>query len=600
MSSNILVSVAWPYANSLIHVGNITGSYLPADIFARFQRLRGNNVLMVSGSDSHGTPVTVRADADGTTPLDIYKQFHKGFLELFQKLGLTYDLYTSTHTENHFKVSQSIFLALAENGYLYTDRQPQWYSPTQERFLPDRYIEGTCYICAYTNARGDQCDNCGNLLDATELIDPRSKIDGSTPELKETEHYYLDFGKLQPEIVDFLRQREDYWRPNVIRQSLGQILADELRGRAITRDLDWGIPVPIEGWEGKRLYVWFEAVIGYLSASIEWAQINGQPQAWHDWWYDSQARSYYFIGKDNIPFHAVFWPGQLIGAGDWFSRIFEEREGSPLNLPYDVPANEFMNLESQKISGSRNWAVWGLDFLNRYDPDSLRYYLTANMPERRDTDWDWGDFLNRNNNELVATWGNLANRVLSFADKHWDGKIPSPGELRPADREIIKTVESGFQSVAEYIEAVQLRAGLSEAMRLAAEVNKYLDQSAPWFEIKSDKFAASTTIFTALKAVDSLKILFAPFLPFSSERLHTYLGYDSPLFGEQYVDTIQDELGEHEVLRYNPDKASGRWEHSRLQSGQALIDPKPNLRKLDDSIVETERSRLGIPEGLQE
>ena len=600
MSSNILVSVAWPYANSLIHVGNLTGSYLPADIFARLQRLRGNNVLMVSGSDSHGTPVTVRADADGTTPLDVYTQFHKGFLELFQKLGLTYDLFTSTHTENHFKVSQSIFLALAKNGYLYTDRQPQWYSPTQKRFLPDRYIEGTCYICGYANARGDQCDNCGNVLEATELIDPRSKIDGSTPELKDTEHYYLDFGKLQPDIVKFLRQREDYLRPNVVRQSLGQILADELHGRAITRDLDWGIPVPIEGWEAKRLYVWFEAVIGYLSASIEWAQINDQPQAWHDWWYESQARSYYFIGKDNIPFHAVFWPGQLIGTGDWFSRIFEEREGSPLNLPYDVPANEFMNLEGQKISGSRNWAVWGLDFLSRYDPDSLRYYLTANMPERRDTDWDWGDFLNRNNNELVATWGNLANRVLSFADKHWDGKVPSPGKLRPADQEIINTVESGFQTVAEHIESVQLRSGLSEAMRLAAEVNKYLDQSAPWFEIKSDKSAAATTIFTALKAVDSLKIMFSPFLPFSSERLHSYLGYDSPLFGEQYVETILDDLGEHEVLRYKSDKATGRWEPSRLQSGQDLRDPKPLFRKLDDSIVESERSRLGVPGGLQE
>jgi methionyl-tRNA synthetase len=596
MSSNILVSVAWPYANSLIHVGNITGSYLPADIFARFQRLRGNNVLMVSGSDSHGTPVTVRADADGTSPLEVYTQYHKGFLELFQKLGLTYDLFTSTHTENHFKVSQSIFSALAKNGYLYTDRQPQWYSPTQKRFLPDRYVEGTCYICGYTNARGDQCDNCGNILDAAELIEPRSKIDGSTPELKETEHYYLDFGKLQPDIVDFLRQREDYWRPNVIRQSLGQILADKLHGRAITRDLDWGIPVPIEGWEGKRLYVWFEAVIGYLSASIEWAQLEDKPEAWHDWWYDPQARSYYFIGKDNIPFHAVFWPGQLIGAGEWFSRIFEEREGAPLNLPHDVPANEFMNLERQKISGSRNWAVWGLDFLSRYDPDALRYYLTANMPESRDTDWDWGDFLNRNNNELVATWGNLANRVISFANKNWEGVIPTPGELRPADKEIISSVEMGYQSVAEHIDAVRLRSGLSEAMRLAAEVNKYLDQSAPWFEIKSNKTAAGTTIFTALKAVDSLKILFSPFLPFSSERLHSYLGYESPLFGEQYFETIQDDLGEHEVLKYRLGKSSGRWEPSRLEPGQALRDPKPLFRKLDESIVESERARLGVPE----
>jgi methionyl-tRNA synthetase len=593
MPSNILVSVAWPYANSLIHVGNITGSYLPADIFARYQRLAGNRVLMVSGSDSHGTPVTVRADADGTTPLDVYSQFHLGFLELFQRLGLTYDLFTSTHTENHFKVSQSIFLALDQNGYLYTDKQKQWYSPTQNRFLPDRYIEGICYVCGYESARGDQCDNCGTLLEATSLIDPRSKIDGSTPELKETEHYYIDLGKLQPGIVEFLRQREDYWRPNVLRQSLGQILADNLHGRAITRDLDWGIPVPIEGWDEKRLYVWFEAVIGYLSASIEWAQLSDQAQVWHDWWYDPEARSYYFIGKDNIPFHAVIWPGQLIGAGKWFAKIFEEQEGDPLNLPYNIPANEFMNLESDKISGSRNWAVWGLDFLYRYDPDTLRYYLTANMPESKDTDWDWQDFLNRNNNELVATWGNLANRVLSFAYKHWDGEVPTPGKLRPADLEIIETVEKGFQSIGDHIEAVRLRAGLIEAMRLAAEVNKYLDQAAPWFEIKTDKAAAGTSIFTALKAIDSLKVLLSPFLPHSSEQLHKYLGYDEPLFGEQYTETIADSLGDHQVLRYNPVGASGRWEPSQLLAGKKLSKPGPLFRKLEDEIVTAERARLG-------
>ena len=593
MPRNILVSVAWPYANSLIHVGNITGSYLPADIFARYQRLAGNRVLMVSGSDSHGTPVTVRADAEGTTPLEIYTKFHLGFLELFQRLGLTYDLFTSTHTENHFKVSQAIFQALEKNGYLYTDKQKQWYSPTQNRFLPDRYIEGTCYVCGYENARGDQCDNCGTLLEATSLINPRSKIDGSTPELKETEHYYIDLGKLQPDIVEFLRQREDYWRPNVIRQSLGQILADDLHGRAITRDLDWGIPLPIEGWDEKRLYVWFEAVIGYLSASIEWAQLSDQTEAWHEWWYDNEARSYYFIGKDNIPFHAVIWPGQLIGAGEWFTKIFEEQDGEPLILPYDVPANEFMNLEGDKISGSRNWAVWGLDFLDRYDPDTLRYYLTDNMPESKDTFWDWQDFLNRNNNELVATWGNLANRVLSFAYKHWDGEVPAPGELRPADQEIINTVEGGFQTIADHIDGVRLRAGLIEAMRLAAEVNKYLDQAAPWFEIKSDKSAAGTSIYTALKAIDSLKILLSPFLPHSSEQLHTYLGYEGSLFGEQYTETITDNLGDHEVLRYNPADASGTWEPSQLPAGQKLRKPAPLFRKLEDEIVASERARLG-------
>jgi len=458
MSESILVAVAWPYANSLIHVGNLTGSYLPADIFSRYHRLKGNRVLMVSGSDAHGTPVAVRADAENTTPVAVYQKYHTGFIELFQKLGLTYDLFTSTHTTNHYEVAQTIFKALLNNGYLYSESQQQWYAATQNRFLPDRYVEGTCYICGYTNARGDQCDNCGNLLDATQIIEPRSKIDGSTPILEETEHYYLDLAKLENQIVEFLRARQSYWRANVLRQSLGQIEANGLRGRAITRDLDWGIPVPVEGWQGKCLYVWFEAVIGYLSAAIEWSKLTGQPQEWKCWWTETGAKSYYFIGKDNIPFHAVIWPGQLIGVGDWFVKLYTGEENVYLTLPYDVPANEFMNLEGEKISGSRNWAVWGLDFLSRYDPDPLRYYLTINMPESRDTDWDWGDFLRRNNDELVATWGNLANRVLSFAYKHWDGRVPQAGELRPDDEAILAEVEGGFNLVGENFEAVRLRA----------------------------------------------------------------------------------------------------------------------------------------------
>ncbi len=592
-NKNVLVAAAWPYANSQIHVGNVTGSYLPADIFARYQRLAGNQVIFVSGSDAHGTPVTVRADADGTTPAEVYQRFHTGFLELFQKLGLTYDLYTSTHTENHFKVSQTIFLALQKNGYLFTEKQKQWYSSAQRRFLPDRYVEGTCYICGYNNARGDQCDNCGSLLDATQLINPRSKIDGSTPELRETEHFYLDLGKLQPFILDFLRSKEGYWRPNVMRQSLGQIQAANLHGRAITRDLDWGIPVPVDGWEGKCLYVWFEAVIGYLSASVEWAKIIGDPQTWHDWWHNPDSRSYYFIGKDNIPFHAVIWPGQLYGAGEAFGQLFEAEDGTCLNLPYDVPANEFMNLEGQKISGSRNWAVWALDFLTRYDPDPLRYYLTVNMPENRDTDWDWTGFLNSNNGELVATWGNLANRVLSFAYKHWDGQVPAPGELSPQDQELLTVVNGGFETVGEHLEAVRLRSGLAEAMRLASEVNKYLDVAAPWFAIKTGKQAAATSIYTALRAIDSLKVMLAPFLPFTCERLHAYLGYQQPLFGEQAVETCSDALGEHTVLRYLPGKSAGRWEPSQLEAGQALQQPAPLFKKLDEGIVEQERARLG-------
>ncbi len=596
-NQHVLVAVAWPYASAEIHVGNITGSYLPADIFARYHRLAGNHVLMVSGSDSHGTPVTVRADEEGSTPLEVYKRFHNEFLELFQDVGLTYDLFTTTHTQNHFKVSQMIFLSLKNAGYLYTQTEKQWYSEAQDRFLPDRYVEGTCYICGYEKARGDQCDNCGNMLDARELKDPRSKMDGSTPVLKETEHYYIDLSKLEDQVVTFLENREDYWRSNVVRQSLGWIRSEGLRGRPITRDLGWGIPVPIEGWEHKSLYVWFEAVIGYLSAPIEWSAITGDEDAWHDWWYNPDARAYYFIGKDNIPFHAIMWPAQLAGAGQWFGKLFEERDGTQLTLPYDVPANEFMNMEGRKISGSANWGVWALDYLTRYDPDPLRYYLTVNMPETRDSDWDWDEYHARNNNELVANWGNLANRVLSFAHKNWDGIVPDPGELREVDKDILAVIEEGFETVGSLIEAVKLRAALSEAMRLAQQVNIFLDQTAPWFEIKSDKQQAAKTIYTAMRCIDSLKVIFAPFLPFTSEKLHQYLGYSDPLFGEQVVETHQDNLGEHSALRYVPDGASGSWEPSQLEPRKAFKKPEPLFRKLDKSIVEEERARLGTPRG---
>ncbi len=595
MSDAVLVAVAWPYANAEIHVGNLTGSYLPADIFARYQRLRGRKVLMVSGSDAHGTPITVRADAEDTTPLEVYQRFHTGFIDLFQQLGLTYDLFTSTHTANHFDVSQKIFLSLKENGYLYTAREFQWFAPSLNRFLPDRYVEGTCYICGYTNARSDQCDRCGNLLDPQQLIEPRSRIDNSTPELRETEHYYLDLGKLQDEVVAFLKDRESYWRSNVLRQSLGQMLSQGLHGRAITRDLDWGIPVPIEGWQGKCLYVWFEAVIGYLSATIEWSNLNEDQDAWRAWWNDPQARSYYFIGKDNIPFHAIIWPAQLLGTGKTFNELYGSQPAEPLVLPYDVPANEFMNLEGQKISGSRNWAVWARDFLTRYDPDPLRYYLTVTMPESKDTDWDWEDFYKRNNDELVATWGNLANRVLAFTYKNFDGKIPEPGELTDNDRELLKAVEDGFETVAQEFEAVRLRAALGEAMRLAGEVNRYLDQTAPWLAIKKDRQAAARSVYVALRAINSLNILLAPFLPFSSEKLHSFLGYDQPLFGTQSTATVQDALSEHTVLRYNNAGASGRWEPSQLKAGQVLKQPQPLFKKLDVKIIEEERSRLGKP-----
>lgn len=598
MGKPVLIAVAWPYASARIHVGNITGAYLPADILARYHRLRGRDVLMVSGSDSHGTPVTVRADEEGKTPEQVYKAYHAEFIDLFRQLGLTYDLFTSTHTQNHFDVASKLFLSLKENGYLYAEASLQWYSPEQERFLPDRYVEGTCYFCGKPGARSDQCDHCGHLLEAEKLIEPKSKIDGSTPELRETTHFYLDLEQLQTRVAEFLRERQDYWRPNVIRQSLGQIETDGLHGRPITRDLSWGVPVPVEGWEDKCMYVWFEAVIGYLSAVIEWGLLNDRPDVWRHWWTNPDSRTIYCIGKDNIPFHAIIWPAELIGVGEAFDARMGSDDPQPLVLPYDVPANEFMNLEGRKISGSKNWAVWGSDFLERYDPDPLRYYLTVNMPENRDSDWDWEEFYQRNNNELVATWGNLANRVLSFAYKHWEGVIPDPGELRPQDLSLLDTIRGGFQSVGELLEGVKLRAAIQEAMRLASEVNKYLDTAAPWFEIKSDRQEAARTIYTAMQAIDWIKLLFAPFLPFSSQMLHTFFGYQHPIFGQLSTQEVKDGLSTHTVMRYDPEDAlSGTgvdlWQPTELEAGRTFQQPAPIFKKLDEKIVAEERARLG-------
>jgi methionyl-tRNA synthetase len=612
MPENILISIAWPYANAEIHVGNITGSHLPGDIAARYHRLKGNKVLMVSGTDSHGTPVTLRADAEGRPVEEVYKRFHEGFLELFQGYGITYDLFTTTHTENHFKVSQAIFLALKENGYMFTQTSKQWYSPSAEKFLPDRYVEGTCYICGYEGARSDQCDNCGNVLEPEKLINPKAKTGDGALELRETEHFYLDLSKLEPNVKQFLRERADHMRDTVLGESLRKIEAEGLKPRPITRDLDWGIPVPVEGWEGKCLYVWFEAVIGYLSAAIEWSKLGPEPEAWREWWTDPEARQFYFIGKDNIFFHASLWPAQLMGAGAEFIKIFDPsaENPEPLNVPYDVPANQFMNLEGQKISGSRNWAVWGRDALTRYDPDALRYYLTANMPELKDSDWDWAEFVARNNNELVANWGNLANRVLSFCYKHWEGHVPDVAfsALRPADLELLETIEKGFDSVGALYDGVKLRAALSEALRLATIVNQYLDTMAPWKQVKEDKAEAGKTIYTALKAIDSLKVMFAPVLPFTSEKLHGFFGYETPLFGEGYVEEISDSLGTHTGLKYRPPSSlSGglrreasksaveglHWKPSELKPGHKLNQPSPLFKKLDESVVEEERARLG-------
>jgi methionyl-tRNA synthetase len=587
MPEYIHVSVAWPYANGDMHAGHLAGAYLPADIFARYHRLKGNYVMMVSGSDAHGTPITVEADRLNLSPREVFEHYHRRFLETQQRIGISYDLFTHTDTENHHRVAQDVFLKLLEGGYLFRQTQRLLYSETEQRFLPDRYVEGTCPVCGYEQARGDQCDNCGSLLDATDLINPRSKIDGSTPVIRETEHYFFDLPAFSERLVEYLSHNKDHWRPAVLNVSRNK--AKELLPRPITRDIAWGIPVPLEGWETKRMYVWFEAVMGYLTASIEWAKNTGQPDAWKRWWYNPDAKLYNFIGKDNIEFHTIIWPAELMG----IDGLYAEGDGIPISLPYDVPANEFMNIEGQQFSKSRNWAIWLPDILDRYDPDAIRYYVAMTMPETRDSDWSWDGFVTRNNTELLAAWGNLVNRVLKFAVKHFEGRVPEPGELRDIDREILEKVEGGFERIGGLLEAVRLRDALSETMALAREVNGYLDR-APWFKvIKDDRQAAATTIYTALRCIDNLKTLFAPFLPFSSQRVHEFLGYDGRLFGEILIQTFHETERSHPALTYDATGAIGRWEPSALPAGQALREPEALFRKLEPELIDAERARLG-------
>jgi methionyl-tRNA synthetase len=464
------------------------------------------------------------------------------------------------------------------------------YSPSTSRFLPDRYVEGTCPNCGYIRARGDQCDNCNTLFEsASELIDPHSKTDDSQLELRDTEHYFLDLGKLASEgLAEWIADDKEHWRPQVINFARNMVLGEGLHGRAITRDMEWGIPVPVEGWEGKVLYVWFEAVIGYLSASIEWSKNIGQPDMWKNWWYEPDARTSYFVGKDNIPFHAIIWPAELLGLG----RLYETDENKVLNLPYDVPANEFMNMEGRKISGSQNWGVWMLDALERHDPDQLRYYLTATMPETRDSDWSWEGYVERNNSELVANWGNLVNRVLNMTQRYFDGRVPNPGTQSEKDLALLESLEGGFSTVGNLYDSCRFRSALQETLNLSTLVNQYLEDTSPWMAIQSDPEAVERSLYTAIQALSALKILIAPILPFSSQVLHEMLGEHGNLFGEQKVVTYDEDSQSHLALTYDGSKAIGQWKHSLIPAGRRLPKPSPLFKKLDTSVADEELRRL--------
>ena len=506
----VLVAVAWPYASGSRHLGHLAGAYLPADIYARHQRLVGNRVLMVSGSDVHGTPITVRADAEGVTPRDIADRYHAEFVADWDRLGISWDLYTSTGTENHAAVTHDLFLRLLENGHIDRRTSDQYYDAEAGRFLPDRYIEGTCPHCHYAEARGDQCEDCGRTLDPEELVDPRSKITGGTPEVRQTEHFYLRLSDFSEALGAWLDGRQG-WRRHVLNFSKGWV-EDGLHDRAITRDLDWGVDVPVDDLgPGKRIYVWFEAVIGYLSASKEWAQVQGDPEAWRDWWEGDEARSVYFIGKDNIPFHTIIWPGMLLGYGG-------------LNLPTDVPANQYVTFKGGKASASRGVGLTIGEGLDLFQADALRYALAASLPEQSDTDLSIDEIARRINEELVATWGNLVNRVLSMVYSTCGGVVPAVGGRTADDLAVLATVDGALDVVTELIERVELRAALRTGMDAAATVNAYLNATEPWKLARSDPERAQAVLGTALAAVAGVRVALSPYLPFSTTALDDELG----------------------------------------------------------------------------
>ena len=552
MSEHVFIGVAWPYANGSLHLGQIAGAYLPADIFARYHRLKGNKVLMVSGSDQHGTPITLRAEQEGKSPQEIVSRYHQEFLDCWQKLGISYDLFTTTGTPNHAQVAHDIFLGLLDKGYMYKDAVAQAYCPRCQRFLPDRYVEGTCPYCHFPQARGDQCDECGRTLNPSDLVDLRCRLCSTVPRFEVSEHFFLRLSAFEDRLKAWVEE-QTHWRHNVLNFTLG-ILKGGLKDRAITRDIEWGVTVPQAGFERKRIYVWFEAVIGYLSASKEWAINNGDRAAWQPFW-GNGAKSFYFIGKDNIPFHTLIWPAMLMGYGDH-------------NLPYDVPANEFLTIEGKRLSTSRNWAVWLPDYLERYAPDPLRYALSINMPETADTDFSWREFVRRNNDELVATYGNLAHRVLTFAHRNFAGVVPAPGELDSHSQELLGKAQTALDNVDRLLYGCHFRESLRGAMSLAQEANRYLDDKAPWKTIKEESQASATAIYVVLSVLSALKTILYPFLPFSSQELHNLLGFDGKI------------------------EASG-WRIQSVPSGQKLPPPQPLFDKLDESIVDEESSRLG-------
>jgi methionyl-tRNA synthetase len=598
--SRILSAVAWPYANGPRHIGHVAGFGVPSDVYSRYMRMAGHDVLMVSGTDEHGTPILVQAEQEGLKPKELADRYNRVIVNDLHALGLSYDLFTRTTTGNHYAVAQELFRVVHRNGYMIEQTTTGAISPSTGRTLPDRYIEGTCPICGYDGARGDQCDNCGNQLDAAELINPHSRINGEKPEFIETEHFFLDLPALADALGAWLKTRHD-WRPNVLKFSMN--LLDDVRPRAMTRDIDWGIPVPLPGWEdnpNKRLYVWFDAVIGYLSASIEWARRSGDGDAWRMWWNDPAAISNYFMGKDNITFHSQIWPAELLGYNGKGARGGEPGIFGELNLPSEVVSSEFLTMEGKQFSSSRGVVIYVRDMLSRYQPDALRYFIAVAGPENQDTDFTWSEFVRRTNDELVAGWGNLVNRTASLISKNV-GSIPERGDLLDVDRALLASTEAGFASVGELLRTHRQKAAINDAMRVVGDANRYLSDTAPWKLKNEDPERMKTVLHVAAQAINDCRVLLSPFLPHSAQAVHEVMGGTGTVSPQPEIQDVDDLDGglPYQVLMgdYRLGSTVAAWKSTPIVPGTPIAPPTPVFRKLDDSVAAQELARMKAEQG---
>ncbi|MDU0478187.1 methionine--tRNA ligase [Staphylococcus chromogenes] len=601
MTKSVLVAVAWPYANGPRHIGHVAGFGVPSDVFARFQRMRGANVLMISGTDEHGTPLLVQAEKEGVTVQELADRYNRQIVEDLAGLGLTYDLFTRTTTRNHYAVVQELFRGLHDNGYMIKQTTFGAISPSTGRTLPDRYIEGTCPICGASGARGDQCDNCGNQLDPSDLIDPVSKINGETPKFVETEHFLLDLPALAGALEEWLKERKD-WRPNVLKFSLN--LLEDLRPRAMSRDIDWGVPIPLDGWQdnnAKKLYVWFDAVVGYLSASIEWAHRVGRPEAWREWWTAETAESFYFMGKDNITFHSQIWPAELLGYRGLGARSGEAGELGELQLPTEVVSSEYLTMSGSKFSSSKGVVIYVKDFLKEFGPDPLRYFIAVAGPENNDTDFTWDEFVRRVNNELANGWGNLVNRTVSMAHKNF-GEVPEPGELTDADKAILDLAANAFDVVGEALEHNKFKVGITHAMHVVGEANAYIAEMEPWKLAKdeSQRERLSTVLWVALQLVSDCNTLLTPYLPHIAQAVHETLGREGVWAATPSIVEVQDDMDvapvgvglpakgrTYPVIMGDYSTQQAVWQRVPVEPGTKLEKPKPLIAKLDPELGET-------------